>query len=550
MERAIASDAELIDASRRGERDAFGALVERYANMVVAVSYAGTRDRTLGEDIAQDTFVAAWRDLGRLRDGAAVRPWLCGIARNLARKARRRHGREVAAPEPDAVSDRTPLDVLREGQAERLVAAALERVPDVYREALVLFYYEQRSTKDVAEALGIREDAVHQRLSRGRKHLAAGLEDSVERVLEGRRSRRNLAAAVLAALPVTLAMAPSHAEAATKGLSMWKIGLAGIAATTVAVGTVVAWPHHDGKTVERTAPATATARASSPLAAIAPGAAPAPTLLPAPAAGSASGPEGSAGSGGAVDCTAVARHMLDLAMLEAPTPANMTMDDNDWTARMLRTQFEGVCRDAAWSQGTMSCVLAADDMWNAMMCKGANALPPLPAPAPATADASCAAVAAHAFALMSASLAASVPQDQRAAIDAQRAPATAMFETECTRQAWTEAQRRCAIAATTPFQLGACMQSPTPPRVTPAPPGTEASCAAIGKHVGSLLAQPVSEDLLPGVPEDVRKTLATASPDIAAQVETACTNGSWPDSLRRCLLGTQRPLDFAGCQQP
>ncbi len=533
MERAAASDAQLIDASRRGERDAFGVLVERYTNMVVAISYASTRDRTLGEDIAQDTFVAAWRDLDRLRDGSAVRPWLCGIARNLARKARRRRGRELPALDDEAVADRTPLDVLREGQAERLVAAALERVPEVYRETLVLFYYEQRSAKDVADALGITEDAVHQRLSRGRKYLAAGLEDSVERVLEGRRSRRTLVAAVLAALPVTLAVAPSHAEAATKGSSMWKIGLLGVAASTLAVGTVVAWPHaatSPNKTQSAAAPSAPPVRAN----ATAP-------VLPSRRVASA--------TADTVDCATVGRHMLDLALLESPMPANMPVDDSSSMGRILRLQFEGVCRDAAWTQATMACVLAADDMWNAMLCNGASALPALPTPAPASADASCAAVAAHAYSLMAAELAPNLPDDQRAAFTSQRAQATAIFETQCTQQAWTDAQRRCALAATTPLQLGACTQNPTPPHVTPAPPGVDASCTAVGKHIAAELAQPISEDVLPGIPEDVRKALATNTPDMASQVETACTNGNWPDSMRRCLLGTHKPTELAGCQR-
>ena len=52
--------------------------------MVCAVAYAATHDRALAEDVAQETFLAAWRDVASLRDPAAVRPWLCRIARNLA----------------------------------------------------------------------------------------------------------------------------------------------------------------------------------------------------------------------------------------------------------------------------------------------------------------------------------------------------------------------------------------------------------------------------------------------------------------------------------
>jgi DNA-directed RNA polymerase specialized sigma24 family protein len=62
------SDAELLEASRRGERDAFAALIERYQGVVCAVSYSRTGDRALSEDVAQDTFIAAWRQLGQIRE--------------------------------------------------------------------------------------------------------------------------------------------------------------------------------------------------------------------------------------------------------------------------------------------------------------------------------------------------------------------------------------------------------------------------------------------------------------------------------------------------
>src|SRR5882762_3247195 len=94
MEQIARTDAELVAASRRGERDAFGHLVTRYQDVVCAVSFSSTGDWSLSEDVAQDTFLAAWRQLDQLRETVRLRSWLCGIARNLARKARKRTDRE------------------------------------------------------------------------------------------------------------------------------------------------------------------------------------------------------------------------------------------------------------------------------------------------------------------------------------------------------------------------------------------------------------------------------------------------------------------------
>ena len=238
--------------------------------------------------------------------------------------------------------------------------------------------------------------------------------------------------------------------------------------------------------------------------------------------------------------------MLDLAIAQVPPPADMPLDDNSGMTGILRAQFAMGCREAAWSKSTIACVIAADDLWNAMLCDGATAMPALPAPAPANVDASCAAVAAHAVAVMGEVVAANVPESQRAAIASE---GKGLFEGQCKKLGWTEAQRRCAIAATSALQLGACTMNRSAPEVTPAPLTADASCAAVGKHMAAIQQQPIGEDDLPGVSEQVRKAISPASPDLATQAETACTNGQWTESMRRCLLGTKSTQDFAACQR-
>ena len=231
------TDAELLEASRRGEHAAFGTLVERYQRVVSAVSYSRTRDQALSEDVAQETFIAAWRQLDQLREPNRLRSWLCGIARNLARKARRRGDREVLV-EADVHADDNPFDAASKAESDRVVAEALARVPETYRDVLVLYYGEQLSVREVADSLGITEAATLQRLSRGRQSLASGVTQLVEKALRGHRPNRELVAKVLAALPPLAVIAPSRVEAATQGShggSMFKLAIA--ATAFVAAGT-------------------------------------------------------------------------------------------------------------------------------------------------------------------------------------------------------------------------------------------------------------------------------------------------------------------------
>ncbi|HEY8145688.1 MAG TPA: sigma-70 family RNA polymerase sigma factor, partial [Kofleriaceae bacterium] len=232
-----ASDAELVSASRRGEHAAFGHLVERYQALVCAVSFTATGDRALSEDVAQETFLVAWRQLGELHETAKLRQWLCGIARNLGRMARRDGRREATAEDVDdvdlAAGNASPFEAVVEAEAQRIVRDTLSRVPERYREALVLYYQNDRSAREVAAALGISENAALQRLSRGRKYLADSVTDLVERSLADSRPRRALPALVVAALP---AAPPRVATPTHGGTTMLKLSLA-LTALAAAGGT-------------------------------------------------------------------------------------------------------------------------------------------------------------------------------------------------------------------------------------------------------------------------------------------------------------------------
>jgi RNA polymerase sigma factor (sigma-70 family) len=268
------TDAELIERSRRGERDAFGQLVTRYQDIVCAVSYSSTGNWALSEDVAQETFIAAWRQLGQLREVARLRAWLCGIARNLARKASaRRRGLHEEVSDDLPASDDSPFDTTAQAEVDRVVRDALARVPDTYRETLVLYYCENQSVREVADALGIAEANAMQRLTRGRRYLAYGVHKLVERSLGSARCAKNLAPLVIAALPLAI---PSRVDASTPGKGSTMLKVAVVASVLAAAGTTAAIVHHSSSQPTPVAAAPATVAAASQ--------APAPAPSPTPAA--------------------------------------------------------------------------------------------------------------------------------------------------------------------------------------------------------------------------------------------------------------------------
>ena len=185
-----ATDAELIQLCRNGNQNAYGQIVERYQTLICSVCYNRCGDLALSEDLAQDGFILAWQKLDDLKDISKFKAWICTIVRNLANRSSQRLDRSVThtAAHLDAVVDipsdiESPVERAVSAEEEKLVWQALADVPENYREPLILFYREEQSVARVAEALDLSEDAVKQRLSRGRNMLRQHLAAVVESVL-------------------------------------------------------------------------------------------------------------------------------------------------------------------------------------------------------------------------------------------------------------------------------------------------------------------------------------------------------------------------------
>lgn len=226
------SDLELLDRTSRGDSTAFGQLVARHQSLVCAVAYSIVGDLARSEDVAQEAFVAAWQKLSQLHDLAKFKSWLCGITRNLAFLAiRKEHATErLDAHLPLAAAQPTPAEQAVSREEETLVWSALEALPETYREPLVLYYRDDESIARVAEALELSEDAVKQRLARGREMLRSEIAATVERALKRSGPGVIFTLSVLGALP---GIGAASASAAT-------IGAAGKAAVPLAAATVKA----------------------------------------------------------------------------------------------------------------------------------------------------------------------------------------------------------------------------------------------------------------------------------------------------------------------
>lgn len=174
-------DLPLLRAIADGDEPACRALVDRYLARLHALATRLLGDLAEAEDVCQDVFVQAWKKAprwqpGRSRDDARFGTWLHGVTLNACRdRLRRRRPQSDAAL--DDIGDDTPGPAQRLASEDtaRAVRAAIARLPDRQREALVLCHYQELPQAEAAALLGVSVEAVESLLARARRSLRQSL---------------------------------------------------------------------------------------------------------------------------------------------------------------------------------------------------------------------------------------------------------------------------------------------------------------------------------------------------------------------------------------
>lgn len=170
---ALWSDEALVRAAAGGSSDAFSRIVERHQQALRGFLRRTCRDWALADDLAQETFLAAWEQIDRLNAGSSLRAWLCGIgyrkyltAVRSERRARLREAQFEEADRPQSQSaqeDRIALD------------RAMQDLPPEQRASVALCLAAGFSHSEAAEALGLPLGTVKSHVQRGRQALLVSL---------------------------------------------------------------------------------------------------------------------------------------------------------------------------------------------------------------------------------------------------------------------------------------------------------------------------------------------------------------------------------------
>lgn len=193
------SDAELVALTLNGERAAFRELVLRYSAATHALVYSTLGATCDAEDLAQEAFLRAFKNLSSLRRPDRFGSWLYGITRNTCLAWLRKQGEPPASLEDVHVERLAAGDPVGPGPVEREerrreLLRAVEALPQKHRTAISLRYLAGMTVEQIATVLSISPSGVHARLSRARamlrRRLAPDFEFEAHPVSSGRASGR------------------------------------------------------------------------------------------------------------------------------------------------------------------------------------------------------------------------------------------------------------------------------------------------------------------------------------------------------------------------
>ena len=162
-------DIQLIALIREGNAEAFGLVIELYQRPIGAYLYRLTGEYETARDLTQDTFIQAYQSLRKNKDEIQLKAWLYGIATNKALQYRR-HKKIITFVPFDDGSNADPPDGKNQPDnlAEKImIEAAMLKVPEEQRVCMMLHFVEGFKYREIAQTLGISEDAVRMRVARG-----------------------------------------------------------------------------------------------------------------------------------------------------------------------------------------------------------------------------------------------------------------------------------------------------------------------------------------------------------------------------------------------
>ena len=170
------ADDAITSLIRAGKTDeAFDRLVPAFRRRVFGLAYSVLRQRAAAEDVAQEVFVKLWQALPKYDGRAQLSTWIYAITRNAAISALRSRRRSISTSDPAVFKEVEAIATAPAVPDDPALWLHVQALPEKQRQAVVLYYQDERTVEEVAEMMGMPVNTVKTHLHRARANLAAAL---------------------------------------------------------------------------------------------------------------------------------------------------------------------------------------------------------------------------------------------------------------------------------------------------------------------------------------------------------------------------------------
>jgi RNA polymerase sigma-70 factor (ECF subfamily) len=180
------NDQLIIDKVLHGNTNAFAVLVNSYKDLVFSLALKMTKNREEAEEVSQDTFIKAYKNLAKFKGDSKFSTWLYKIAYNACLDRFKKNAKLNKTDSIDSMltfnveSSENTMQAIERTERAEIMKACLELLPDDERNIVWFFYYKELSLKEIAEITQFSEANIKVKLHRGRKHLLTIVQEQFE----------------------------------------------------------------------------------------------------------------------------------------------------------------------------------------------------------------------------------------------------------------------------------------------------------------------------------------------------------------------------------
>ena len=179
-------DQEIINRTLKGDTNAFSVLVERYKDLIFTLTMRMLKNREEAEEVAQDTFIKAFKSLNKYKGESKFSTWLYKVAYNSSLdriKKNKRYLNDVAIDEYTKHEVKTidnAFDTLVQKERNEVIKGCIDRLPSEDNFILTLYYFEELALEEISEITGVNSNNLKVKLFRARKKLATILKKELD----------------------------------------------------------------------------------------------------------------------------------------------------------------------------------------------------------------------------------------------------------------------------------------------------------------------------------------------------------------------------------